>query len=188
MQTTEKEASPLYDPKGIDRFIQTIVGFPKEGVRYRDITGILDSAEGFKLTIDGLCELLDGIKVDKIAAPESRGFIFGAPLAYKLGCALVPIRKTGKLPRETVTESYSLEYGTASVSMHVDAISPGDNVVIVDDLMATGGTALACAHLIERLGGKVVKILSPVELLGFGAKNGPLKGYDVDSLVKYPDK
>ncbi|MBQ5545807.1 MAG: adenine phosphoribosyltransferase, partial [Clostridia bacterium] len=115
-------------------------------------------------------------------------FIFGAALADRFRTAFVPIRKPGKLPRETISESYDLEYGTATLHMHTDAVKPGQRVVIVDDLLATGGTAKAAAKLVERLGGAVVKMIFPIELEGFKAREGILKGYDVDSLVKYPGK
>ena len=128
------------------------------------------------------------MKIDRIAGPEARGFIFGAAVADRLGCAFIPVRKGGKLPRETISESYDLEYGTATLHMHTDAVKPGQRVVIVDDLLATGGTAKAAAKLVERLGGTVVKMLFPIELEGFKAREGILKGYDVDSLVKYPGK
>ena len=167
-------------------YVRLIPDFPKPGVLFRDVTGILDSAEGFRLALIEMERALAALKIDKVAAPESRGFIFGAALADRLRCAFVPIRKPGKLPRETIQESYDLEYGHATVHMHKDAISPGENVVLVDDLLATGGTALAGAHLVERLGGRVVKMIFPIELEGFGARTGKLAAYDVVSLMRYP--
>ena len=172
----------------LEKYIKAVPDFPKPGVLFRDVTGILDSGEGFRLAMIEMERALSGVHVDKVAAPESRGFIFGAALADRLRCAFVPIRKPGKLPRETISEDSELEYGRATVHMHKDAISQGENIVLVDDLLATGGTALAGARLIERLGGKVVKMMFPIELEGFGAVKGVLSKYDVTSLVKYPGK
>lgn len=170
------------------KYVKVIQDFPIKGVLFRDVTGILDSGEGFRLAMIEMERSLSGMQIDKVVAPESRGFIFGAALADRLRCAFVPIRKPGKLPRETISEEYALEYGKAAVHMHKDAISDGDRVVLVDDLLATGGTALAGAHLVERLGGKVVKMIFPIELEGFGARTGKLGAYDVVSLVSYPGK
>ena len=172
----------------IEKYVKSIADFPKPGVLFRDVTGILDSGEGFRLAMIEMERAVSGVQVDKVAAPESRGFIFGAALADRLRCAFVPIRKPGKLPRATVHEDYELEYGSATLHMHSDAISPGDRVVIVDDLLATGGTAAAAARLVERLGGTVVKMVFPIELAGFGARTGALAHYDVASLVSYPGK
>jgi len=172
----------------LEKYVRAVPDFPKPGVLFRDVTGILDSGEGFRLAMIEMERALAGVHVDKIAAPESRGFIFGAALADRLRCAFVPIRKPGKLPRETISEDYELEYGHATLHMHKDALSEGDRVVLVDDLLATGGTALAGARLVERLGGKVVKMMFPIELEGFGAVKGALARYDVVSLVKYPGK
>ena len=152
------------------------------------LTGILESPDGFQLTLDMTVGILAAVEFDLVAAPESRGFIFGAALADRFRTAFVPIRKPGKLPRETISESYDLEYGQATLHMHTDAVKPGQRVVIVDDLLATGGTAKAAARLVERLGGTVVKMIFPIELEGFRAREGLLKGYDVASLVKYPGK
>ena len=172
----------------LEKYVKMVPDFPKPGVLFRDVTGILDSGEGFRLAMIEMERALSGVRVDKVAAPESRGFIFGAALADRLRCAFVPIRKPGKLPRETISEDYELEYGHATLHMHKDALSEGDRVVLVDDLLATGGTALAGARLVERLGGKVVKMMFPIELEGFGAVKGALARYDVVSLVKYPGK
>lgn len=174
--------------ESIKAYINEIPDFPKPGVLFRDVTGILDSSEGFRLCLVQMEKALIGTQVDLVAAPESRGFIFGAALADRLNTAFVPIRKPGKLPRETISEKYDLEYGTAQVFMHKDAIKPGQKVVIVDDLLATGGTALASAKLVERLGGEVVKMVFPIELAGFGARTGLLKDYGVVSLAVYPGK
>ena len=172
----------------IERYVRSVQDFPKRGVLFRDVTGILDSGEGFRLAMIEMERALADVQVDKVAAPESRGFIFGAALADRLRCAFVPIRKPGKLPRETISEDYELEYGSATLHMHKDAISKGDRVVLVDDLLATGGTALAGARLVERLGGKIVRMVFPIELEGFGARGGNLAAYDVVSLVKYAGK
>lgn len=169
-------------------YVKSIPDFPKPGVLFRDVTGILDSGPGFRLAMIEMERAVSGVGIDKVAAPESRGFIFGAALADRLRCAFVPIRKPGKLPRRTISQDYDLEYGSATLHIHADAISPGDKVVIVDDLLATGGTAAAAAKLVERLGGTVVKMIFPLELDGFGARSGKLAAYDVTSLVRYPGK
>ncbi len=172
----------------VEDYILEIPDYPKPGVLFRDVTGILDSSEGFRLTLSLMEASLEDLKVDLVAAPEARGFIFGSALADRLGTAFVPIRKPGKLPRETIKETYSLEYGETTIYMHSDAIKPGQRVVIVDDLLATGGTAAASARLVERLGGIVVKMVFPIELEGFGARGGLLENYSVASLVRYPGK
>ena len=166
-------------------YVRTIPDFPKPGVLFRDVTGLLDTPRVFNLALDQIHEALQGVTFDVVAAPESRGFIFGAAIAARYGTAVVPIRKPGKLPRETISEDYDLEYGKATVHMHKDAILPGERAIVVDDLLATGGTAAASARLIERLGGMVVKMVFPIELEGFRARANALKGYDVVSLVKY---
>ncbi|HBJ59135.1 MAG TPA: adenine phosphoribosyltransferase [Verrucomicrobia bacterium] len=172
----------------LSRFVRAIPDFPKKGVLFRDVTGILDSAEGFHMALDQMQQAINGTRVDIVVAPESRGFIFGAALADRLSTAFAPIRKPGKLPRETVAEAYDLEYGSACLHLHCDAIKPGQSVVFVDDLLATGGTALAGAHLVEKLGGRIVKMVFPIELEGFNARHDKLKDYDVVTLVKYPGK
>lgn len=172
----------------LEKYIKSIPDFPIKGILFRDVTGILDSSEGFQLALDELQNALKGVEVDKIAAPESRGFIFGAALADRLKVPFIPIRKPGKLPRETISQSYALEYGEATLHIHSDAVEKGEKIVLIDDLLATGGTALAAAKLIERLNGEVVKILFPIELEGFDARNSILAKYDVLSLVKYPGK
>ena len=174
-------------PRLVD-YVREIPDFPKPGVLFRDVTGILESGEGFNLALSEITESLEGVRFDLVAAPESRGFIFGAAIAARYGKAFVPIRKPGKLPRETISEDYDLEYGKATLHMHADAVIRGERAVVVDDLLATGGTAAAVAHLIERLGGTVVKMIFPIELEGFAARANALKNYDVVSLVKYPGK
>ena len=174
--------------KKLNNYVKAIQDFPKVGVLFRDVTGILESPDGFQLVLDLTTGLLADCEFDLVAAPESRGFIFGAALADRFRTAFVPIRKPGKLPRETISETYELEYGTAELHMHADAVKPGQRVVIVDDLLATGGTAKAASKLVERLGGTVVKMIFPIELEGFCARTNALKGYDVATLVKYPGK
>ncbi len=176
------------DAQKLAECVHSIPDFPKPGVLFRDVTGILDTAEGFRLSMDMIARALEGLDFDLVAAPESRGFIFGAALADRFGKAFAPIRKPGKLPRETISETYQLEYGTATLQMHVDAVCPGERAVLVDDLLATGGTAAASARLVERLGGKVVRMVFPLELAGFEARRGLLAAYDVVSLVRFPGK
>ena len=173
--------------KKVEDYIITIPDFPEKGVMFRDVTGVLDSGEGLQLSIDEMYKLLTGLEYDVIAGVESRGFIFGMPLAYKAVKPFVPVRKKGKLPRETVEETYNLEYGTATIEIHKDSIRPGQRVVLIDDLMATGGTMEAAAHLIERCGGIVVKMLFLLELEGLGGRK-KLSKYDVGSVVSYPGK
>lgn len=173
--------------KELRDYIIDIPDFPKPGIIFRDVTGILDSADGLQLAIEELKKLLDGVDFDVIAGAESRGFIFGTPLAYELKKIFVPIRKKGKLPRATIEKSYDLEYGQATIELHKDSIKPGQKVVLIDDLIATGGTMEASAKLIEELGGEVVKMIFLIELEGLGGRK-VLEGYDVASVVKYPDK
>lgn len=174
--------------KDLDSYVIAIPDYPKPGILFRDVTGILDSADGLRLAIDQLADRLQDVQFDAIVSMESRGFIFGMPLAYKLNKAFVPVRKPGKLPRETVSASYELEYGTDTLEMHKDALKPGERVVVVDDLLATGGTAGACARLVECEGAKVVKMLFVIELEGFAARSGKLTGYEIESLIAYPGK
>ena len=173
--------------KKVEDYIRTIPDFPEPGIMFRDVTSILQDAEGFKLAIDEMIKLLDGVDCDVIAGAESRGFIFGAPLAYALGKPFVLVRKKGKLPCETVQQTYDLEYGTATIEMHKDAIKPGQKVVVVDDLIATGGTIEAACQLIEELGGEVSKIVFLMELAGLNGRE-KLAKYDVASVVTYEGK
>ena len=173
--------------KKVEDYIRSIPDFPEEGIIFRDVTSILQDAQGLKLAIDELIKRLDGVEFDVIAGTESRGFIFGMPVAYALGKPFVPVRKAGKLPCETISESYDLEYGSAVIEIHKDAILPGQKVVIVDDLIATGGTVEAAIHLVERLGGEVVKVLFLLELVGLEGRK-KLAGYDVASVVVYEGK
>ena len=147
-------------------YVTEIPDFPKKGILFRDITTILSSPDGFRMAIDGLVDLLKDVDFDLVVGTESRGFIFGAPVAYALNKGFILVRKKGKLPRETVSESYDLEYGQAEIEMHTDAIKPGQRVVLIDDLIATGGTTEAVVKLVEKEGGVVVKALFVMELAG----------------------
>lgn len=173
--------------KKLEDYIINIPDFPQEGIIFRDITGVLQNAEGLKLAIDGILDSLKGIDFDLVVAPESRGFVFGVPIAYELKKAFIPVRKKGKLPRKTVSVSYDLEYGTETIELHEDSIKKGDRVVIIDDLMATGGTVKAMTELIEGLGGEVVKLCFVIELEGLKGRD-KLQGYNMDSLIKYEGK
>ena len=173
--------------KKVEDYVRSIPDFPEKGIIFRDITSVIQSPEGLKLAIDGITESLKDVDYDVVVGPESRGFIFGVPVAYANGKGFVPVRKKGKLPCETISEDYSLEYGTATIEMHKDAIVPGQKVVIVDDLIATGGTTEAIIKLIERLGGEVVKVVFLIELEGLNGRE-KLAGYDVDSVIKYAGK
>lgn len=152
--------------KKMEEYIRCIPDFPEPGIMFRDVTSVLQDAEGLKLAIDSMIKILDGVDFDVVAGTESRGFIFGVPVAYAMGKAFVPVRKKGKLPCETVSEKYALEYGFAEIEMHKDSIKPGQKVVLIDDLIATGGTIEAAIKLVERLGGEVVKIVCLMELAG----------------------
>ena len=152
--------------KKLEDYVVSIPDFPEPGIIFRDVTSVLQDAEGLHLAIDLMQEKLEGLDFDVVVGPESRGFIFGMPIAYNLQKAFVPIRKKGKLPCETASIKYDLEYGSAEIEIHKRSIKPGDKVVIVDDLMATGGTAEAMIKLIEGLGGEVVEVLCLIELMG----------------------
>ena len=173
--------------ESIEDYIRTIPDFPEPGIMFRDITTVLSDADGLKMAIDEMQKTLEGVDFDVIAGAESRGFIFGAALAYNLHKPFILIRKKGKLPCETVEMSYDLEYGQATIEIHKDAVSPGQKVVIVDDLIATGGTVAAAAKLIEKLGGEVVKMVFLMELKGLCGRE-KLAGYDVASVVAYEGK
>lgn len=173
--------------KKVEDYIRTIPDFPEPGIMFRDVTSVVQDADGLKLAIDEMVKLLDGVECDVIAGAESRGFIFGMPIAYLLHKPFVLIRKAGKLPCETVSETYDLEYGTATIEIHKDAIQPGQKVVLVDDLIATGGTMKAAAHLVEQLGGEVVKMLFLIELPGLEGRK-VLSNYEVGSVVCYDGK
>ncbi|MBQ8798606.1 MAG: adenine phosphoribosyltransferase [Lachnospiraceae bacterium] len=173
--------------KKVEDYIRTIPDFPEEGIMFRDVTTVLQDADGFRLAIDEMQKKLADTEFDVIVGAESRGFIFGAPLAYNMGKAFVPVRKKGKLPCETIEATYELEYGTATIEMHKDSIKPGQKVVIVDDLIATGGTIEAAAKLVEELGGEVVKIVFLLELAGLDGRQ-KLSKYEVETVVTYPGK
>lgn len=170
--------------KTVRDYYTTIENFPAEGIQYRDVTTVLNDPEGLKLAIDEMSALIDAENTDVIMGIESRGFIFGAAIAYKLGKPFVPVRKAGKLPRETVSADYALEYGTATIELHRDAIKPGNRVVVVDDLVATGGTAKATAQLIEALDGVVEGFVFLAELTYLPWKK-ELEGYNASAVVRF---
>ena len=170
--------------KKLEEYITSINDFPKKGIIYRDVTSVLGDKDGLKLAIDGMQDLIKNIDFEVVVAPESRGFIFGMPIAYNLNKGFVPVRKPGKLPREVISQDYELEYGSSTLQIHKDAIKKGDRVVIIDDLMATGGTTKAIVKLVEKLGGKVVLICSLIELVDLNARE-LLKDYNIKSCVKY---
>jgi len=171
--------------KRIEDYVVSIPDFPKPGIIFRDVTSILQDADGVRLAIDLIQEKIEGLDFDLLLGPESRGFIFGMPVAYNLHKPFIPVRKKGKLPRETVEIEYALEYGSAILEIHKDAIKPGQKVVIIDDLIATGGTNEAIVKLVEGLGGEVVKVIFLMELLGLEGRK-KLEGYDVESIIQYP--
>lgn len=173
--------------KKVEDYVRTIPDFPEQGIMFRDVTSVLQDADGLQLAIDGMQKELEGIEFDLVLGPESRGFIFGMPLAYNLHKPFILVRKKGKLPCETVQKEYELEYGTAIVEIHKDAIKPGQKVVIVDDLIATGGTTEAIVQLVEELGGIVVKIVYLIELEELNGRE-KLKGYEVASVIRYEGK
>lgn len=173
--------------KKLEEYVRSIPDFPEEGIIFRDVTSVLQDKDSLKMSIDMMQEELKGLDFDVIVGPESRGFIFGVPIAYNLNKAFVPVRKKGKLPCETVEMEYALEYGTATIEMHKDSIKPGQRVVIIDDLIATGGTIEAITKLIEQLGGEVVKIVFLMELEGLSGRD-KLDGYNIASVIKYEGK
>ncbi len=164
--------------------IRVIEDFPKKGISFKDITTLIQDKDAFKYTIDTLAETLKDKNIDLVVGPEARGFIFGTPLAYALGAGFVPVRKKGKLPGETISVEYDLEYGTDVLEIHKDSIKQGQKVVIVDDLLATGGTIQSVATLVEALGGEVVSMDFIIELTGLNGRE-KLKNYQINSLVKY---
>lgn len=173
--------------KSIEEYVRSIPDFPEPGIIFRDVTSVLQDADGLRLSIDLIQEKLEGVDFDLVVGPESRGFIFGVPIAYNLHKPFIPIRKKGKLPCETASIAYELEYGTAEIEIHKDAVREGQRVVIIDDLIATGGTNEAMVKLIEGLGGKVVKCVFLMELAGLKGRER-LKDYDVESVITYPGK
>ena len=173
--------------KTVHDYVRAIPDFPEEGIIFRDITTVIQDPDGFHLAIDELMKCLEGVDYDVIVGAESRGFIFGAPIAYAMNKGLVLVRKKGKLPCETISASYDLEYGSASIEMHKDSIKPGQKVVVIDDLIATGGTIEASIKLIEELGGEVVKVLFLIELAGLEGRKR-LADYDVEAVLTYEGK
>ncbi|MCF0132773.1 MAG: adenine phosphoribosyltransferase [Blautia sp.] len=173
--------------KRIEEYVRSIPDFPEPGIIFRDVTSILQDADGLQLAIDKMQECLKDVEVDVIVGAESRGFMFGVPLAYNLHKPFVPVRKKGKLPCETISRDYDLEYGSATIEMHKDAIQPGQKVAVIDDLIATGGTIEAACKMIEDLGGEVVKIVFLMELAGLKGRE-KLKEYDVESVICYEGK
>lgn len=173
--------------KQLRDYVVSIPDFPEPGIVFRDVTSILQDADGLHMAIDQIRDMLHDAEYDVVLGPESRGFIFGVPVAYAERKSFVPVRKKGKLPRETVSATYDLEYGSAEIEIHKDAIKPGQKVVIIDDLIATGGTIEAIIGLVEQLGGEVVKICFVMELAGLKGRER-LKGYDVESAIVYEGK
>ena len=173
--------------KKLEEYVRSIPDFPEPGIIFRDVTTILQDADGLHLAVDSIRNMLKDVDYDVVVGPESRGFIFGVPVAYAEHKGFVPVRKKGKLPCETVSVKYALEYGTAEIEMHKDSIKPGQKVVLVDDLIATGGTIEAAAQLVEELGGEVVKIVFLMELAGLHGRD-KLAKYDVASVVTYEGK
>ena len=170
--------------KNLKDYIRNIEDFPKKGIIFRDVTTVIQDKDGLKLAIDQMKKKVEDVDFDVIVAPESRGFIFGMPLAYALEKSFVPVRKKGKLPCKTIEQSYDLEYGSATLEIHQDSIKPGQKVIIVDDLLATGGTLEAIIKLVERLGGKVEGIWCLIELVDLKGRQR-LNGYKVDSCVEF---
>ena len=168
-------------------YVRTIPDFPEPGIMFRDVTTVIEDGDGLTLAIDSLDDLIKDVDYDVIVGAESRGFIFGTPLAYNMHKPFVLVRKKGKLPCETVSMKYELEYGSAEIEIHKDTIKSGQKVVIVDDLIATGGTVEAAAKLIESLGGEVVKIVFLMELAGLEGRK-KLEKYDVASVICYEGK
>ena len=173
--------------KKLEEYVRSIPDFPEKGIIFRDVTSVLQDADGLHLAIETMQDLVKDLDVDVIAGPESRGFIFGTPIAYNMRKPFVLIRKKGKLPCETVSIDYALEYGTATIEMHKDSIKPGQKVLIVDDLIATGGTTKAMIDLVESLGGVVVGIVVLMELAGLEGRK-KIEGYRLDSAIIYPGK
>ena len=173
--------------KKLEEYVRSIPDFPEKGIIFRDVTSVLQDADGLHLAIDTMQEKIKDLDYDVVVGPESRGFIFGTPIAYNNHKSFVLIRKKGKLPRETVSTTYDLEYGSATIEMHKDSIKPGQKVLIVDDLIATGGTTEAMIKLIESLGGEVAGIVVLIELAGLKGRER-LSGYRLESAICYEGK
>ena len=170
--------------KELKEYVRTIPNFPKEGIMFRDVTSVIQDPEGLKLAIDSMQDKIKDLDFDLVMGAESRGFVFGTPIAYNLNKGFVMCRKKGKLPCETISESYALEYGEATLEIHRDSIKPGQKVVIVDDLIATGGTVEAMIKLVEDLGGQVAGIVFLIELVDLHGRD-KIKGYNVYSAIEY---
>lgn len=173
--------------KKLEEYVKSIPDFPEPGIIFRDVTTILQDPDGLGMAIDGIIGMLKDTDYDVVVGPESRGFLFGVPVAYAQHKGFVLVRKPGKLPRETVSVEYDLEYGSSRLEMHTDAITPGQKVVIVDDLLATGGTTEAIIRLVEQLGGVVVKTCFVIELAGLKGRD-KIGDYPVESLIIYEGK
>ena len=173
--------------KELKDYVRTIPNFPEEGVMFRDITTVLQDPEGLQLAINGMQEKIKDLDFDVVVGAESRGFLFGMPIAYNLNKAFVPVTKKGKLPSDTISESYDLEYGQATLEIHTDAIKPNQKVVIIDDLIATGGTLEAIIKLVEKLGGEVVRICCLIDLPELGGKE-KIKDYKVETVISFEGK
>ena len=173
--------------KELKEYIRSIPDFPEKGIIFRDVTTVLQDAEALQLSINSMQEKLNNVEFDIVVGAESRGFLFGMPIAYNLKKAFVPVRKKGKLPYETIEESYDLEYGQATLEIHKDAIKPGQKVIIIDDLIATGGTLEAIIKLVERLGGIVVKICCLIDLHDLGGKE-KINKYDIETVIAFEGK
>lgn len=180
----EKHTKEHKRMKKLEEYVRSIPDFPEKGIIFRDVTSVLQDADGLKLAIDSMQELLKDVDFDVVVGAESRGFVFGTPIAYNLHKPFVLVRKKGKLPCETISKEYDLEYGSAVIEMHKDSIKPGQKVVLVDDLIATGGTIQAAAELVEALGGEVVKIIFLMELAGLKGRE-KLAKYNVASVIRY---
>lgn len=173
--------------KELKDYVRSIPDFPEKGIIFRDVTTVLQDAEGFQKSIDSMQENLKDIEFDLVLGAESRGFLFGAPIAYNMKKGFIPVRKKGKLPCETIEQSYDLEYGQAILEIHKDSIKPGQKVVIIDDLIATGGTLEAIIKLVERLGGQVVKICCLIELPELQGRE-KIRDYDISSTIIFEGK
>jgi len=173
--------------KSIEEYVTTIPDFPEKGIMFRDVTTVIKDPDGYQMAVEEMQKKLEGEEFDVIVAPESRGYFFASPIACNLHKPLIPIRKKGKLPRETVSASYDLEYGQEEIEMHKDDLVPGQKVVIIDDLIATGGTVEAMIGLVESLGGIVVDNVFLMELMGLNARDR-LSDYKVQSVIQYPGK
>ncbi len=170
-----------------EQYVTSIPDFPEKGIIFRDITTVIGHPDGLQAAVDEMQACLDGVEFDAVVALESRGFLFGMPIAYNLHKPFIPVRKKGKLPRATVEKEYDLEYGSAVIEIHKDDVTPGMKVVLIDDLIATGGTIRAAAELLEELGAQVVKIVCLMELRGLKGRE-LLEGYDLDTVIAYDGK